>query len=200
MNRTQLIALSATAILAATSQAAQAHVGVGPTSGFAHGFAHPIGGLDHILAMVLVGVLAAQIGGRAMWLVPTSFLGVMVLGGVAGAIGIGLPFVELGIGLSVVVLGAVVALGLRIAMAFAMALVGFFAMFHGFAHGAEMPAVGSGLGYGVGFLLATAALHAVGLGFGLALSRFAFAKGAHVVKATGGAAALAGVAIVTGLF
>jgi len=194
------MALGATAFLVTTSQVAQAHIGMHHTSGFAYGFEHPIGGLDHILAMVLVGVLAAQIGGRAIWLLPASFLVVMVLGGVVGEVGFDVPFVEVGIGLSIIVLGAIVALGLRIAVAFAMALVGFFAMFHGFAHGAEMPASRSGLGYGAGFLLATAALHTVGLGFGLALSRAAATRGGQMVKAAGGAAALTGVAIVTGLF
>lgn len=200
MNSTQLATLCAATILAVTSQAAHAHVGVGQTSGFAYGFGHPISGLDHILAMIMVGVLAAQIGGRAVWLVPASFVTVMLLGGLVGAAGVALPFVELGIGLSVVVLGAVVALGLRIAVAFAMTLVGFFAMFHGFAHSAEMPPSGSGLGYGMGFVLATAALHALGLGFGLVLSHVASARGGHLVRATGGAAALAGVAIVAGAF
>lgn len=200
MKRTQLAALVAASVLAVTSQAAQAHVGVGHTSGIAQGFGHPIGGLDHVLAMIMVGVLAAQLGGRAMWLVPASFVTVMVLGGVVGTAGIGLPFVELGIGLSVVALGAVVAFGLRIAMVAAMAVVGFFAMFHGYAHGAEMPATGSGLGYGAGFVLATAALHALGLGFGLVASHLASGKGARLVQATGGATALAGVAIVTGIF
>lgn len=200
MNRTQLIVFCAAAILAVTSQAAQAHVGVSHTSGFAYGFGHPIGGLDHILAMVLVGVLAAQMGGRAIWLVPATFVAVMALSGVVGALGIGLPFVELGVGLSVVVLGAVVALGLRMTVALAMGLVGFFAAFHGFAHGAEMPATASGFGYGVGFVLATAVLHAVGIGFGLALSRWVSAKGTNLVRATGGVAALAGAAIVTGVF
>lgn len=197
MNRSQLTALCAAVILAASTQVAQAHVGVGHTSGFAYGFWHPISGLDHILAMVLVGVLAAQMGGRAMWLVPATFVAVMVLGGAAGAMGVGLPFVELGIGLSVVVLGAIVALGLRMAVVLAMGLVGFFAIFHGFAHGAEMPATISGFGYGVGFVLATAALHALGIGLGLTLSRWAAPK---MVRATGGVAALAGAAIVTGVF
>jgi urease accessory protein len=200
MSKNQIIALGAAAMLAVSAQAAQAHVGVSHTSGFAHGFAHPIGGLDHILAMILVGILAAQIGGRAMWLVPASFVAVMVLGGIVGTSGIGLPFVELGIGLSVVVLGAVVALGVRMAVMLAMALVGFFAMFHGFAHGAEMPATSAGIDYGVGFVAATAVLHAIGVGFGLTVARWAAGKGKGLVQATGGAAALAGAALVTGAF
>ncbi len=200
MNRIPLIILSAATMLAVTSHTAQAHVGIGQTSGFVYGLGHPISGIDHILAMVMVGAFAAQIGGRAMWLVPATFVTVMVLGGSVGTASIGLPFVELGIGLSVLVLGAVVALGLRIAVTLAMALVGFFAMFHGYSHGAEMPATGSGLGYGVGFVLATAALHALGLGFGLVLSRGASGRGAHLVQATGSAVALAGAVIVTGMF
>lgn len=199
MNRTLRIALGAATMQALLVQAAQAHVGVGHTSGFVHGFGHPLGGLDHVLAMVMVGVLAAQIGGRALWLVPATFMSAMVLGGVTGTLGFDLSFVELGIGLSVVVLGAVVALGLRPDLAVAMALAGVFAMFHGFAHGAEMPATGSGLGYGAGFVLATGILHAIGLGVGLALSAGASARGRQALQAIGGGVALAGAAIVTGV-
>jgi urease accessory protein len=200
MKRTPRIFICVATMLAATSQAAVAHVGVGQTRGLTQGFEHPLGGLDHILAMVMVGVLAAQMSGRARLLVPAAFLTVMVLGGVAGKVGVGLPLVELGIGLSVVVLGAVVALGLRIPEALAMGMVGFFAMFHGYAHGAEMPATGSSIGYGAGFLLATALLHAVGFGLGAALSRMPTAAGAKLIRATGSVASLAGVAIIAGIF
>lgn len=200
MKRSPLIFICVATMLAATSQAAVAHVGVEQTRGFTQGFEHPIWGLDHILAMVMVGVLAAQMSGRARLLVPAAFLTVMVLGGVAGKVGVGLPLVEIGIGFSVVVLGAVVALGLRIPEALAMGMVGFFAMFHGYAHGAEMPVTGSSIGYGAGFLLTTALLHALGFGLGAALSRKPAVAGARLIRATGGAASLAGVAMVTGVF
>lgn len=157
-----------TAVAVFLPSLAMAHSGHSEASGFAHGFAHPLGGVDHILAMVMVGVLAAQLGGRAIWLVPASFVTVMALGGRLGLAGVGMPFVELGIALSVVVLGAVLAFDLIASVATAQGLVAFFALFHGYAHGAEMPAMG-GFAYGAGFIAATGLLHAVGLAGGLAL-------------------------------
>ncbi|BBK33907.1 urease accessory protein [Stella humosa] len=176
---------------------AMAHTGVDHASGFAHGMAHPAGGLDHVLAMVLVGVLAFQMGGRARLLLPASFVGVMAVGGLAGMAGFTLPLVEAGIALSIVVLGAAVAFGVRAPMAVAMGLVGFFAIFHGYAHGAEMPANAGGLGYAAGFLLATAALHAAGLGLGWLVARGT--AGGVMVRTAGGVATLAGIAILTGV-
>src|SRR6478736_2264406 len=108
-----------------------AHTGIGQTVGFAHGFTHPVSGLDHVLAMILVGVLALQLGGRALWLVPTTFVSVMAIGGALGMMGISVPFVEAGIAFSVIVLGAVVALGIRAPLAIAAGVVGLFAIFHG---------------------------------------------------------------------
>lgn len=195
--RKLLTALAATAIL--LPQAALAHTGVGDTSGFAHGFMHPIGGVDHVLAMVAVGILAAQLGGRAIWLVPAAFVGMMVVGGAIGMSGIDIPFVEIGIALSVVVLGLAVALGMNIPLVAAMALVGFFAIFHGHAHGAEMPETASGLGYGVGFVIATALLHAAGVGIGLAIGRIGAASAPRVTQVAGGAMTIAGVAMLSGI-
>ena len=138
--------------------AAVAHVGVGSTSGFVHGFMHPLSGLDHQLAMILVGLFAYRIGGRALWLVPLTFVSVMALGGFLGVMAVPIPFVEVGIAVSVVVLGAIVAIGVRAPLAVAIGAVGLFAIFHGHAHGSEMPLDVSGLEYGVGFMLATAML------------------------------------------
>lgn len=188
-----------TAAVVALPSLAMAHTGYGEASGFAHGFAHPIGGLDHILAMLMVGVLAAQLGGRALWLVPASFVAVMALGVVLGLAGLGLPFVELGIAMSIVVLGAAVAFRLAAPVAAAMALVGFFATFHGYAHGAEMPETVAGLAYGAGFIAATALLHAVGLAGGLLLGRGDSERGAILVRGLGGAVSFAGVGILTGV-
>jgi len=191
-------------ILAATGLAlmpsmALAHTGVGDTSGFLHGFGHPITGLDHILAMVMVGVFACQLGGRALWLVPSTFVLVMAFGGALGIAGINVPFVEIGIALSVIVLGAVVALGVKAPIAVAMAVVGFFAIFHGHAHGAEMPEDAGGLAYGLGFVVATALLHAVGIGIGYAIGRAGERHGDLVVRASGGVASVAGLGILTGI-
>jgi urease accessory protein len=190
------LALTIAALLITST--AQAHTGVGDTNGFVHGFAHPISSIDHILAMVAVGLLAAHLGGRALWLVPLSFVSMMSVGGAFGMAGVGLPFVEIGIGLSVVILGLAVAWGFQIPTAAAMALVGFFAIFHGHAHGAEMPESASGLAYGVGFVLATATLHACGIGLGLLVGRMSEAYGNRVLQMTGSAMALVGIAILTG--
>jgi urease accessory protein len=191
-----VLPLAALFMFAATS--AEAHVGVGDTHGFVHGFAHPIGGIDHVLAMVAVGLFAAQLGGRALWLVPLAFVSMMGIGGALGVAGIGLPFVEIGIGLSVAVLGVVVAAEAHLPTAAAIALAGLFAVFHGHAHGTEMPETMSGLTYGLGFILATAALHATGIGLGLGLSRMTGAVGTRAVQAGGGVIALAGLTILAG--
>ena len=174
---------------------ALAHTGVGGGSGFATGFGHPLGGLDHILAMVAVGFLAAQMGGRMLWALPLTFLGMMVVGGAVGMAGIGVPFVELGIVGSIIVFGAVIAFGRTLPLGAAVVLVGAFAIFHGHAHGTEMPADASGLAYGAGFLLATAILHAIGIGIGIAAQMTSAAFGKAAVRASGGAIALAGVAL-----
>ena len=176
-----------------------AHTGVGDTAGFAHGFLHPLTGLDHVLAMVMVGVFAWQLGGRALWLVPATFVALMAVGGALGVAGIGVPFVEAGIALSVIVLGAIVALRIQAPVAVAMAVVGLFAIFHGHAHGSEMPESAAGLAYGLGFMLATALLHAAGVGLGFLIGWAAERKGPIVVRTAGAAAALAGVAILAGL-
>ena len=186
-------------MLAAMATAAEAHTGIGSTSGFIHGFSHPLGGVDHILAMVAVGLFAAHLGGRALWLVPASFVTMMAAGGVAGISGFDLPFIEAGIGLSVVVLGAIVALQWNAPLSAAMAIVGFFAVFHGFAHGAEMPKDTSGLSYASGFVVATALLHAVGIALGLGIGRVSRLRTNCIAQVSGGAMALAGVGILTGV-
>jgi urease accessory protein len=196
---TRLSRLAALTIaLAIVPSTAFAHTGVGDTSGFAHGFMHPVGGLDHVLAMVAVGLLAARLGGRALWLVPLSFITMMILGGIAGVGGVGLPFVETGIAGSILVLGFVIALGRRISTAFAMAMVGFFAIFHGHAHGTEMPVDAAGLAYGAGFALATALLHAAGLALGLGADRLAGTWSARASRIAGGVMAAAGAGLMVG--
>ena len=173
---------------------ALAHPGLpGHTHDVATGFLHPLGGLDHILAMVAVGLLAAQLGGRALWLVPASFVAAMAAAGLAGMAGVRLPMTEVGIAASVVVLGGAVALRLAMPVAAATALVGFFAMFHGYAHGLETPETASGLLYGLGFVAATALLHAVGIGVGLTVGRIEGAFGRNLVRVAGSLAAVAGV-------
>ncbi len=186
----------AIAVLAAlVPQAAYAHTGVGNASGFVHGFMHPIGGLDHVLAMVTVGLFAAHLGGRALWLVPASFVTMMAAGGALGFYGVNLPFIEVGIALSVIVLGAVVALQANLPLAAAMGLVGLFAIFHGHAHGAEMPMDVSAAGYGAGFLIATALLHATGIGIGLSVGKLAHGSARLVSQLAGTAIAITGLSL-----
>jgi urease accessory protein len=191
------IAVAAAALIALTGTAF-AHTGHGDTSGFVHGFMHPLGGLDHVLAMVAVGLYAAMIGGRALWLMPLTFIGMMALGGAMGASGIVDPFVEAGIAMSVIVLGLAVALRVNLPTVIAIALVGLFAILHGHAHGAEMPQDVSGYAYAAGFLLATALLHGAGIALGLLAGMLATRGGWRVAQAAGGAMALAGVAILAG--
>lgn len=186
------------ASVALVPTAAYAHVGVGDTHGLAHGFLHPMSGVDHVLAMVAVGVLAAQLGGRALWAVPCAFVGMMIVGGALGMYGVAVPFVETGIGLSVVALGLAVAFGFSLPVVAATTLVGFFAIFHGHAHGAEMPDTSSGLSYGAGFVLATAILHIAGVALGLAVGKGETTYGRRITQVAGGAMALAGVAILGG--
>ena len=175
--------------LFATATPAFAHPGHLHVYGFGDGFAHPVGGLDHVLAMVAVGLLASQLGGRAVWALPAAFLSMMAVGGAIGFAGLDLPFVEAAIAASVVVLGLAVALRIGAPVASMTALVGAFAIFHGFAHGAEMPAEASALGYAAGFILATALLHGAGLALGSAFGRVAQPR---LVQLAGGGTALAG--------
>lgn len=184
------------AVLAAFIPAtAFAHVGAGDTHGFVAGFGHPVGGIDHVLAMVTVGLLAWQLRGRALWLVPGAFVAMMAAGGTLGTAGMSLPYVETCIALSVVILGAIVAFDIRAPVAIAMGLVGTFAIFHGYAHGAEMPGDASGVAYGLGFASATALLHLSGIGLGFGLGRINPVIG----RATGGLVALAGVGLLSGV-
>jgi urease accessory protein len=187
------------AVLAATGGAAFAHPGHGDAGGFAHGFLHPLGGLDHVLAMVAVGLFAAHLGGRALWLVPATFVVVMAAGGALGMAGVTVPLVEAGIALSVVVLGLAVALRMNVPTLAAMALVGFFAIFHGHAHGTEMPQDSSGVAYAAGFLLATALLHTAGIALGITVARLGEFAGGRTVQVAGGAMAIAGIAILAGV-
>jgi urease accessory protein len=175
--------------------AAFAHSGIGHTHGFIAGFTHPLGGLDHLLAMVTVGIFAWQLGGRALWLVPASFVLAMAAGGTLGSNGFGLPLVEVAIAASVVVLGAVVAMRVQTPVALAIALVGAFAVFHGHAHGSEMPLDASGLTYAAGFLLATALLHALGVAVGFVMGRISDAHGRLAYQVAGGLVVMVGVAL-----
>ena len=196
MTMARLLPNPSAAVFVLLPTSAWAHPGIaGHFHGFANGFVHPLTGIDHVLAMVAVGMFAAQLGGRALWLVPSAFVCVMALAGIAGMSGINLPFVEVGIAMSVVVLGLAVAFQLNVPTLVGMVFVGFFAVFHGYAHGAEMPASVSGLSYGLGFVCATALLHATGVGLGLAIGKAGEVSSRRIARIGGVAIAVAGAAI-----
>lgn len=141
-----------------------AHEGASlPYGSFLAGLTHPVLGLDHFLAMVSVGIVSAQIGGRAIWTVPATFVTVMAFGGLLGWLDIGLTPIEAGIAISVLALGLAIAADKRLPLSVAMTAVGFFAIFHGYAHGAEMPTMANGVTYALGFMTGTAFLHVAGV-------------------------------------
>ena len=185
----RLLIAAALALFAAGP--AFAHTATGVPSGLASGVLHPLTGLDHVVAMVAVGLWAAQLRAAVAWLLPATFLALMAFGGVLGVLGVPLPGTEVMIGLSALVLGGAVAIALRAPAWGAALVVGVFAVFHGFAHGREMPGAADALAYGAGFIAATAVLHAAGIGIGL-LTRWR--QGSFAVRALGaGIAGLGGV-------
>lgn len=174
---------------------ALAHEAQGAAGGFATGFVHPLLGLDHVAAMVAVGLWGAFLGAPAIWVLPVAFPLVMALGGALGTMGIPLPAVETGIAASAIVIGIAVALALRPPLWIAALIVAFFAVFHGHAHGAEMPGAVSPVAYAAGFVIGTGLLHLAGIGFGLLTRTRA---GALAVRGMGGVIAAAGVGFLTG--
>lgn len=184
-----MLKLPASLVLAAlllVSGPAAAHTEVGVPGGLLSGFLHPLTGLDHLVAMVAVGLWGAQLGKPGIWVLPICFPAVMALGGVLGILGVPLPATELVVALSALVLGFAVAMALRVPFWAAAAVVGVFAVFHGYAHGAEMPGAANALAYGVGFVVATGTLHAAGILIGV-LTRWP--TGAQAVRALGAAIA-----------
>ncbi|MGV8892199.1 MAG: HupE/UreJ family protein [Burkholderiaceae bacterium] len=171
---------------------ANAHPGHGGS--LMAGIAHPLFGLDHVLAMVAVGVWAFQLGGRAKWLVPASFVALMAVAGGVGMAGIALPMVEIGIATSVLILGLLIAFSVRVTPAIGAVIVALFAIFHGYAHGAEMPLLGSAWQYAIGFIASTAALHGLGLVLGKGLNQQSL-----WLRATGAIVAASGAWMLTGI-
>lgn len=175
--------------------AAMAHTDTS-AGGFVSGLSHPVNGWDHVVAMVAVGLWGAFLGAPAIWLLPVVFPLVMALGGAAGVLGLPLPMIETGIALSGVVLGLLIAFAVRAPLWVAALIVGAFAVFHGHAHGTELPEAANPLAYGVGFVIATGVLHIIGIGFGVFAGSQA---GRIVVRAIGVAIAAAGGAFLFGL-
>jgi urease accessory protein len=198
MSRTAFRLLVTVALLLAPS-VAFAHPGHGEGGSLLAGFIHPFSGIDHLLAMTAVGLFAAHLGGRALWAVPATFVAMMALGGVFGAAGVSLPFAETAIALSVLVFGFVIFSGMTPPVLAAMALVGIFAIFHGHAHGTEMPVGGSGVVYGIGFMVATTLLHGFGITLGLAIRWFDDVPRRRAMQACGVAIALIGAGLTIGL-
>jgi len=184
---TKCAALAVTILLCA--QVVEAHIQKGEAAGFWSGVRHPISGLDHVLAMIAVGLWGAQLGAPAIWLLPVAFPMVMALGGMMGLMGIPLPGTEIGIAASAILLGSAVMFESRPRLLIAASLVGFFAIFHGYAHGTELPPGQSGLLYGIGFVIATGCLHGVGIAIGL-IHRWRW--GQKVVRLAGAGVAVAG--------
>ena len=182
-------AITLAVIVFVGAQAALAHPQKGEAVGFLTGFRHPISGLDHVLAMVAVGLWGAQLGAPAIWVLPVAFPLVMAFGGMLGLMGVPLPGIEYGIALSAVLLGAAVMFEVRPPLGLAAALVGVFAIFHGHAHGTELPPGQSALLYSMGFVIATGCLHALGIGIGT-VHRWAW--GQKVLRVAGGLVAIGG--------
>ncbi|MDX1814726.1 MAG: HupE/UreJ family protein [Thermodesulfobacteriota bacterium] len=174
-----------------------AHQETGSITGIVSGLKHPVSGMDHVLAMISVGLWGAQLGAPAVWLLPVAFPMVMAFGGMLGLMGTSLPGIEIGIAVSAIALGAMIVTESRPPLWIAAALVGFFAIFHGHAHGTELPAGSSGLLYSIGFVAATGMLHGVGIAMGLV---HRFRGGRLAVRAAGAVVSAAGVFFLARIF
>jgi len=190
--KTARLALAALVMLLAAATPALAHTGLEHATSFSSGFLHPLTGPDHVLAMVAVGLWAGVNGGRGVWAWPVAFVSVMLVGGALGMLGVTLPLAEPGILASVIVLGLLVLTAARLPVAIGALLVGVFAVLHGYAHGAELPSAAAAISYSAGFALATALLHAAGLGIAFLSAR----EGSRLlVRAAGGLVAAGGIAL-----
>jgi len=185
-----------TCVVLCISSAAYSHEGGGIAGGFISGFVHPILGWDHVAAMVAVGLWGAFLGNPAIWVLPVVFPLVMAFGGALGVIGIAIPSIEIGIAVSAIVLGAMVAFAVRLPLWVAAIMVGVFAIFHGHAHGTELPSAASPLAYSIGFVISTGMLHLSGIAFGLMVR---WQAGKIAVRTCGVIISLAGVGFLTGV-
>ncbi len=170
--RTLFNAILSMLLLTFLSSPAYAHITMTDSNGVIHGLSHPFSGLDHLCAMIAIGLWSKQIGGRALWLLPLAFVSVMTLGGLFGMDGFHLPFAETGILLSLLVLGGLIATATSLPLFASFTLVALFALFHGYAHGIEMPHDTAGFGYASGMILSTALLHVTGIGMATLLGKF----------------------------
>jgi urease accessory protein len=198
MKRRLAIARAAAGVAALVwPRLALAHTGADAGNGFLTGFLHPLTGIDHVLAMLAVGMWGAQLGPPALWMLPIAFPLVMSIGGVAGILQLPIPSIEPGIALSVIVLGSCIALDRRPPLWVAGLLVSFFAVFHGYAHGAELPNQAGAVAYSAGFVLATGLIHLTGIGIGFVTH---LPNGLRLLRAGGAAISLAGLVLAWQLF
>lgn len=189
--RAALGLLSVTALCAlAMPGLAEAHIIQGETGGFLHGFEHPLSGLDHLLAMFCVGLWGAQMGGRSVWTMPIAFPLIMVVGGLLGIAGVPIVGIETGIALSIIVLGAAIAFRWHPPSIVALALIAVFAICHGYAHGAELPAATDPADYAIGFVVATGLIHIAGIAVGLLFQRI---REGQLSRALGGLIGIGGI-------
>ncbi|MBO6511257.1 MAG: HupE/UreJ family protein [Roseibium sp.] len=195
-HRHLILLFAFTLIVANATSPAFAHTGSGYGGGFLSGLVHPVLGWDHVAAMVAVGLWGAFLGAPAIWILPVVFPLVMALGAVAGIVGIPLPAVETGIALSAVVLGLMIVFAVKPPIWVAAVIVGAFAIFHGYAHGTELPATANAFAYAVGFVIATGFLHMLGIAFGLLTK---WPAGKIAVRGAGGLISLAGIGFLTGI-
>lgn len=184
------------ALIIFTPSLALAHSEGGVAGGFFSGFTHPIAGWDHVVAMVAVGLWGAFLGAPAIWLLPVVFPLVMAFGAVLGILGVPVPAVEVGIASSAVVLGLLILFKARLPLWGAAVIVAAFAIFHGYAHGTELPEAANPLAYSIGFVIATGLLHLAGIAFGLLIR---WPMGVYAIQAGGGAISLVGLAFLVGL-
>lgn len=195
MRQSLLARLLPLGVFLAACQLARAHAIAAVSHGFSTGFLHPLSGIDHVLAMVAVGIWGVQLGGDAIWALPVTFPLVMAVGGVLGVRGVPLSHVETVIAASALVLGIMVTTGARLPLWLAMPLVGIFAIFHGYAHGTELPHAAQPLAFGAGFVLATGLLHLSGISLGLVQR---WRTGRALLRGAGAAIAITGLALLTG--
>lgn len=196
LHRVWISGLLAVILCFAVAFSALAHSGEGYGGGFVAGFTHPILGWDHVAAMVAVGLWGAFLGAPAIWILPVVFPLVMAFGAVAGILGIPVPAIETGIALSAVVLGLMIAFAVKPPILIAAVIVGAFAIFHGYAHGTELPSTVNAFAYAVGFVVSTGLLHLIGIAFGVLVK---WPAGRMAVRGAGGLISLAGVAFLTGM-
>jgi urease accessory protein len=194
VRRRRLMQAACFFLIADAAMPVSAHTGTGLAGGFTSGFLHPFSGFDHLLAMVAVGLWGAFLGRPLIILLPVIFPAVMAVGGVLGMVGVPLPPVEIGIALSVLVLGVMIAGGVRAPVWLASTIVAIFAIFHGYAHGKELPSAADPIGYSVGFVLATGILHVIGIGIGVAKD---YRGGVAATRGAGGLIAAAGIYFLT---